>query len=109
MLTIENIDKIKVGTFKVGEDKWEMKMVQTSSDVYQFVLQCIEAHPASGLFREAIIDLSRVSVAGMLGADGDLVYKLNNVSNGVTHFVTKKDLRAPGLFCGPILKILEGC
>jgi hypothetical protein len=109
MLTIENIDKIKVGTFKVGEDKWEIKMVQTSSDVYQFVLQCIEAHTASGLFREAVIDLSRVSVAGMLGADGDLVYKLNNVSNGVTHFVTKKDLRAPGLFCGPILKILEGC
>ena len=109
MLTIENIDKIKVGTFKVGEDKWEMKMVQTSSDVYQFVLQCIEAHPASGLFREAIIDLSRVSVAGTYSGDGELLYKLNNVSNGVTHFVTKKDLRAPGLFCGPILKILEGC
>jgi hypothetical protein len=109
MLTIENIDKIKIGSFKVGEDKWEIKMIQICSDVYQFVLQCTEAHPASGLFREAVIDLSRVSVAGMLGADGDLVYKLNNVSNGVTHFVTKKDLRAPGLFCGPILKILEGC
>jgi hypothetical protein len=109
MLTIENIDKIKVGTFKVGEDKWEIKMVQTSSDVYQFVLQCVEAHPASGLFREAVIDLSRVSVAGTYSGDGELLYKLNNVSNGVTHFVTKKDLRAPGLFCGPILKILEGC
>jgi hypothetical protein len=109
MLTIENIDKIKVGTFKVGEDKWEIKMVQTSSDVYQFVLQCIEAHPASGLFREAVIDLSRVSVAGTYSGDCELLYKLNNVSNGVTHFVTKKDLRAPGLFCGPILKILEGC
>ncbi len=90
MLTIENIDKIKIGSFKVGEDKWEIKMIQTSSDVYQFVLQCVEAHPASGLFREAIIDLSRVSVAGTYSGDGELLYKLNNVSNGVTHFVTKK-------------------
>jgi hypothetical protein len=109
MLTIENIDKIKIGSFKVGEDKWEIKMIQTSSDVYQFVLQCVEAHPASGLFREAVIDLSRVHIVNPIVGPFEKTYKLNNISNGVTHFVTKKDLRAPGLFCAPILKILEGC
>ena len=109
MLTIENIDKIRVGTFQVGQDKWAIKNIQTSSDVYQFVLQCVEAHPASGLFREAVIDLSRVYILNKIVGPINKTYKLYNISNGVTHYVTKKDLRAPGLFCGPILKILEGC
>jgi len=37
MLTIENIQKSKVGPLRIAGEKWELMNVQTASDVYQFV------------------------------------------------------------------------
>ena len=115
MLTIENIEKLCWDGFKtkqllrVAGEKWELTNIQTVSDVYQFVFRCIEAHPAGGLFREVVINLSRVHIAGTIGNPSIKTYKLNNISNGVTHFVNKNDLKAPGLLIGPMLRLIEGC
>jgi len=108
MLTIENIDKIKVGSFKVGEDKWQIKMIQIASDCYQFVLQCIEAHPAAGVCREAIFTLYRKPIATAVDYSSN-TYSMINLISGRSVLVSTKELKAPGLFCGPILKLLEAC
>lgn len=109
MLTIENIHKVNTGTFRVGKDVWEITNIKTASDRYQFALKCIEAHPAVGVNREVILNLHRQSVAGYLGRNGELIYRLENHINNKSMMVDWSELRAPGLFCGPILKMLEGC
>jgi hypothetical protein len=111
MLTIENIDNIKglAKSLRVAGEKWELVNIGKASDLYQFVFRCIEAHPASGLLREVVIDLSRIHIAGTIGNPSIKTYKLNNISNGVTHFVSKNDLKEPGLLIYKILRLIEGC
>jgi len=111
MLTIENIHNIKglAKSLRVAGEKWELTDIQTASDLYQFVFRCIEAHPAGGLLREVVIDLSRIHVAGTISNPSIKTYKLNNISNGVTHFVNKNDLREPKLLIYKILRLIEGC
>ena len=111
MLIIENIDNIKglAKSLRVAGEKWELVNIQKASDLYQFVFRCIEAHPAGGLLREVVIDLSRIHIAGTIGNPSIKTYKLNNISNGVTHFVNKNDLKEPKLLIYKILKLIEGC
>lgn len=112
MLTIENIDKLKADGFKtkqllrVAGEKWELTNIQTASDLYQFVFRCIEAHPAGGLFREAVINLSRTHTMPYLGVK---VYELKCITNGKSRLVGIPDLKAPGLLIGPMLRVIEGC
>ena len=112
MLTIENIDKLKGDGFKskqllrVAGEKWELMNVQTASDLYQFVFRCIEAHPAGGLFREAVVNLGRTYTMPYLGVK---VYELKCITNGKSRLVGVPDLKAPGLLIGPILRVIEGC
>jgi hypothetical protein len=112
MLTIENIDKLKADGFKskqllrVAGEKWELMNVQTASDLYQFVFRCIEAHPAGGLFREAVVNLGRTYTMPYLGVK---VYELKCITNGKSRLVGVPDLKAPGLLIGPILRVIEGC
>ena len=112
MLTIENIDKLKADGFKskqllrVAGEKWELTNIQTASDVYQFVYRCIEAHPAGGLLREAVINLGRIPTMPYLGIK---VYELKCITNGRSRLVGIPDLKAPGLLIGPMLRVIEGC
>jgi hypothetical protein len=112
MLTIENIDKLKADGFKskqllrVAGEKWELTNIQTASDVYQFVYRCIEAHPAGGLLREAVINLGRIPTMPYLGVR---VYELKCITNGKSRLVGIPDLKAPGLLIGPMLRVIEGC
>jgi hypothetical protein len=112
MLTIENIDKLKADGFKskqllrVAGEKWELTNIQTASDVYQFVYRCIEAHPAGGLLREAVINLGRIPTMPYLGIK---VYELKCITNGKSRLVGIPDLKAPGLIIGPMLRVIEGC
>ena len=112
MLTIENIDKLKADGFKskqllrVAGEKWELMNVQTASDLYQFVFRCIEAHPAGGLFRKAVVNLGRTYTMPYLGVK---VYELKCITNGKSRLVGVPDLKAPGLLIGPILRVIEGC
>ena len=93
----------------IDKDQIRLSNIQTASDLYQFVFRCVEAHPAGGLLREAVINLSRVHIAGTIGNPSIKTYKLNNISNGVTHFVNKNDLREPKLLIYKILRLIEGC
>jgi hypothetical protein len=112
MLTIENIDKLKTDGFKtkqllrVAGEKWELMNVQTASDLYQFVFRCVEAHPASGLLREAVINLGRTHTMPYLGVK---VYELKCITNNKSRLVGTPDLKAPGALIGPILRVIEGC
>ena len=112
MLTIENIDKLKGDGFKtkqllrVAGEKWELMNVQTASDLYQFVFRCIEAHPAGGLLREAVINLGRIPTMVDLGGN---LYELKCVTNGRSRLVDIEHLKAPGLLIGPMLRVIEGC
>lgn len=112
MLTIENIDKLKADGFKskqllrVAGEKWELMNIQTASDLYQFVYRCIEAHPAGGLLREAVINLGRKPTMPYLGIK---VYELKCITNGRSRLVGIPDLKAPGLLIGPMLRVIEGC
>jgi hypothetical protein len=112
MLTIENIDKLKADGFKskqllrVAGEKWELTNIQTASDLYQFVYRCIEAHPAGGLLREAVINLGRIPTMPYLGIK---VYELKCITNGKSRLVGTPDLKAPGLLIGPMLRVIEGC
>jgi hypothetical protein len=112
MLTIENIDKLKADGFKskqllrVAGEKWELTNIQTASDLYQFVYRCIEAHPAGGLLREAVINLGRIPTMPYLGIK---VYELKCITNGKSRLVGIPDLKAPGLLIGPMLRVIEGC
>jgi hypothetical protein len=112
MLTIENIDKLKADGFKskqllrVAGEKWELTNIQTASDLYQFVYRCIEAHPAGGLLREAVINLDRIPTMPYLGIK---VYELKCITNGKSRLVGIPDLKAPGLLIGPMLRVIEGC
>ncbi len=112
MLTIENIDKLKADGFKskqllrVAGEKWELTNIQTASDLYQFVYRCIEAHPAGGLLREAVINLGRIPTMPYLGIK---VYELKCITNGKSRLVGTPDLKAPGLIIGPMLRVIEGC
>jgi hypothetical protein len=112
MLTIENIDKLCWDGFKtkqllrVAGEKWELTNIQTASDVYQFVFRCIEAHPAGGLLREAVINLGRIPTMVDLGGN---LYELKCVTNGRSRLVDIEHLKAPGLLIGPMLRVIEGC
>ena len=112
MLTIENIDKLKADGFKskqllrVAGEKWELMNIQTASDLYQFVFRCIEAHPAGGLFREAVVNLGREHNMPYLGVK---VYELKCITNGKRRLVGGPDLKAPGALIGPLLRVIEGC
>jgi hypothetical protein len=112
MLTIENIDKLKADGFKskqllrVAGEKWELTNIQTASDLYQFVYRCIEAHPAGGLLREAVINLGRIPTMPYLGIK---VYELKCITNGKSRLVGIPDLKAPGLLIGPMLRVIDGC
>ena len=112
MLTIQNIYKLKADGFKskqllrVAGEKWELMNVQTASDVYQFVFRCIEAHPAGGLLREVVINLSRTHTMPYLGVK---VYELKCITNGKSRLVGIPDLKAPGALIGPMLRVIEGC
>jgi hypothetical protein len=112
MLTIENIDKLKADGFKskqllrVAGEKWELTNIQTASDLYQFVYRCIEAHPAGGLLREAVINLGRIPTMPYLGIK---VYELKCITNSKSRLVGIPDLKAPGLLIGPMLRVIEGC
>jgi hypothetical protein len=112
MLTIENIHKLKADGFKTAQiltvagEKWELMNIQTASDLYQFVFRCIEAHPAGGLLREAVVNLGRTYTMTYLGVK---VYELKCITNGKSRLVGVPDLKAPGLLIGPILRVIEGC
>jgi hypothetical protein len=106
MLTIENILKSKVGPLRIAGEKWELMNVQTASDVYQFVYRCIEAHPAGGLLREAVVNLSRKHT--MVLAGGAKVYELKCVTNGKDRLVGTPDLKSPDLLLRIILRVIEG-
>ena len=112
MLTIENIHKLKADGFKTAQilrvagEKWELMNVQTASDLYQFVFRCIEAHPAGGLFREAVVNLGRTYTMPYLGVK---VYELKCITNGKSRLVGIPDLKAPGLLIGPMLRVIDGC
>jgi hypothetical protein len=112
MLTIENIHKLKADGFKTAQiltvagEKWELMNIQTASDLYQFVFRCIEAHPAGGLLREAVVNLGRTYTMTYLGVK---VYELKCITNGKSKLVGVLDLKAPGLLIGPILRVIEGC
>jgi hypothetical protein len=114
MLTIENIHKLKADGFKskqllrVAGEKWELTNIQTASDLYQFVFRCIEAHPAGGLLREAVINLYRENTMVDLGL-GVNVYELKCLTNRKSRLVGLSDLKAPGALIGPMLRIIEGC
>jgi len=106
MLTIENIQKSKVGPLRIAGEKWELMNVQTASDVYQFVYRCIEAHPAGGLLREAVVNLGRTHTMPYLGVK---VYELKCITNGKSRLVGTPDLKSPGLLLTIILRVIEGC
>jgi hypothetical protein len=112
MLTIQNIYKLKADGFKskqllrVAGEKWELTNIQTASDLYQFVYRCIEAHPAGGLLREAVINLGRIPTMPYLGIK---VYELKCITNSKSRLVGIPDLKAPGLLIGPMLRVIEGC
>jgi hypothetical protein len=106
MLTIENIQKSKVGPLRIAGEKWELMNVETASDVYQFVYRCIEAHPAGGLLREAVVNLSRKHTTVLAG--GANVYELKCITNGKSRLVSTPDLKSPGLLLTIILRVIEG-
>ncbi len=106
MLTIVNIDKIKISTLRVAGEKWELMNIQTASDVYQFIYKCIEAQTVGGLYREAVVNLGREHTKLDLGVK---VYELKCITNGKSKLVWRADLKAPGMLIGPILRVVEGC
>jgi len=108
MLTIENIDNIRIlaNSLRVGGERWQLSNIQTASDLYQFVFRCVEAHPASGLYREAVVNLGRKTTMPYLGVR---VYELKNVVTNKSRLVGLPDLREPGLLIGPILRVIQGC
>ena len=111
MLTIKNIHNISslADGLRIDGEKWELVHIKTASDFYEFIFRCIEAHPAGGLLREVVIHLSRIHIAGTIANPSIKTYKLNNISNGVTHVVNKNDLREPKLLIYKILRLIEGC
>jgi Mg2+/Co2+ transporter CorC len=106
MLTIVNIDKIKISTLRVAGEKWELVSIQTANDVYQFIYKCIDAQTVGGLYREAIVNLGRKHTKVDLGVK---VYELKCITNGKSRLVGIPDLKAPGLLIGPMLRVIEGC
>ena len=106
MLTIVNIDKIKISTLRVAGEKWELVSIQTANDVYQFIYKCIEAQNVGGLYREAVVNLGREHTKLDLGVK---VYELKCITNGKSRLVGIPDLKAPGTLIGPMLRVIEGC
>jgi hypothetical protein len=108
MLTIENIENIRIlaNSLRVKGERWQLDKINTGRDVYQFVFRCVEAHPASGLFREAVINLGRNYTMVDLGVD---VYPLQCITNGKSRLVGTPDLREPGALIGPLLRVIQGC
>ena len=112
MLTIVNIDKIKINNLKVAGEKWQLSELQTGRDIYQFVYRCYELNPTTIgtkiLGREAIINLDRKNTMIDLGL-GVNVYELKCLTNGKSRLVGIDELRAPGRLIGPMLRVIEGC
>ena len=108
MLTIENIDNIRIlaNSLRVGGERWQLMNIQTASDLYQFVFRCVEAHPAGGLLREAVIDLGRKPTMPHLGITA---YELKNIITNKSRLVGKQDLISPQALIGPMLRVIEGC
>jgi hypothetical protein len=108
MLTIENIHNIKglAKSLRVAGEKWELTNIQTASDLYQFVFRCIEAHPAGGLLREAVINLSRTHATKW---DGMHIYELKNIITNKSKLIDINHLKEPKSLIGPMLRVIEGC
>ena len=108
MLTIENIHSISplANSLRVAGEKWELKNIQTAIDLYQFVFRCIEAHPAGGLCREAVVNLGREHTMPYSDVK---VYQLKCITNGKSRLVGGPDLKEPKALIGPILRVIEGC
>ena len=95
-------------TLVVGKERWVVNMIQSASDGYQFALKCVEAYPASGIAREAIFSLIRKPIATAMDYSSN-TYSMINIVSGRGVLVNTNELRAPGLFIGPLSKLLEGC
>jgi hypothetical protein len=108
MLTIENIDNIKglAKSLRVAGEKWELVNIGKASDLYQFVFRCIEAHPAGGLLREAVINLSRTHTTKW---DDMHIYELKNIITNKSRLIDINHLKEPKSLIGPMLRVIEGC
>lgn len=110
MLTIENIDNIRIlaNSLRVGGERWQLMNIQTASDLYQFVFRCVEAHPAGGLYRETVINLYRKDTMEYLKL-GQRVYELKCITNNKSRLLSIGDLKEPGLLIYPMLRVIQGC
>ena len=112
MLTIVNIDKIKISNLKVAGEKWELKHIAQAQDVYQFVYSCYELNPTTigtkVLGRKAVVNLGRKPEMFDSAYSGNL-YELKCVTNGNSKLVDSEHLKAPGRLIGPMLRVIEGC
>ena len=116
MLTIVNIDKLKGDKFltsqilRVAGEKWELKHIAQTQDVYQFIYECIELNPTTigtkVLGREAVVNLGRTPYKVESPWN---VYELKCMTNGNSKLVDSEHLKAPGRLIGPMLRVIEGC